>query len=296
VRLWKVSTHELVRTLAHEDGIYCLTFTADGRQLITGGRDEKIGVWDVDTGRLVRMQRGHAGTINGLSISRDGTRLVSCGDDQTARIWDLATGQELLSLKPNANNVCSVSFSPDGSCVAAGSFYGLLTVWDARPLTAEVRAELVAADLLERLLTEVKSDEELVRLIRERSPLDEKARRRALEMASLRWKARSSFPPLKKGAINRWLRPTLVVSLGDVPSTQPFSRNRRKSIDFRESPTFRVGSVACFGHIDRTTELAYEMRGSVAPAPIGIKFMQSSGNRLLGEPLAPRLLISHHID
>jgi len=137
--------------------------------------------------------------VNYLALSPDGSRLASGGDDWNIRIWDLATGQELLTLKPNGGKLFGVAFSHDGGRIAAASFYGLVTVWDARPLTADIRTELVAADLLDRLLPRVQSDDELIRLIRERSSIDEAVRRRALEMASFHWKTRSSAKPSTQG-------------------------------------------------------------------------------------------------
>jgi hypothetical protein len=55
-------------------------------------------------------------------------------------------------------------------------------VWDGRPLTDDVRSELVAANLLERLVPQSRSKEELDRLIREHPAIDENVRQRALDM------------------------------------------------------------------------------------------------------------------
>jgi eukaryotic-like serine/threonine-protein kinase len=196
VRLWDVSTGQQVRIfVGHEGSIGCVIFSRDGHQIFTGSKDEMIRVWDVETGQTIRVHRGHAGTVECLSLSPDGTRLASCGDDQAVRIWDLATGQELQTLRTNAGIVFSVAFSPDGERLAAGSFYGVVTIWDSRPLTADVRAELVAADLLARLLSQVETDADLLRRIRDHSSLDEAVRGRALDMARANWKARGSAKP-----------------------------------------------------------------------------------------------------
>jgi len=183
VRLWDVLTRQQIRTfVGHEGAIYGVVFSPDGRKIFTGSTDEMIRVWDVETGRSIRVYRGHAGTVQCLSLSPDGTRLASGGADRTVKIWDIRTGQELQTLKPNAGNVLCVAFGPDGSRLAAGCFFGVVSVWDARPLTPELRTELVAADLLANVLPQVTTEEELLRRIREHPSIDEGVRRRALAM------------------------------------------------------------------------------------------------------------------
>jgi WD40 repeat protein len=136
-------------------------------------------------------------------MSQDSTRLASRGDDQTVTIGDLPTGRELQTLKPNAGVVFGVEFSPDGGRLAAASLPFPVTVWDARPLTADVRAELVAADLLDKFLPRVKIDGALPRLIRDRSSIDKAVRRRALEWRASAGKRRAQPSPRSKQVLNQ---------------------------------------------------------------------------------------------
>jgi eukaryotic-like serine/threonine-protein kinase len=207
VRLWNVATGQQLRTFAgHEGGVCSAVFSPDGRQLFTGSKDEMIRAWDVASGRSMGVHRGHAGTVPCLSLSPDGRRLASCGTDSdpTVRVWDVSTGQELQTLRPNAGNICAVAFSPDGGRLAA-ALGGVVLVWDARPLTAEVRRELLAADLLNQLLPQVTSKEELVRLIGERSSIDTGVRDLALEMTRSMWRPRFVFG-LANASIHRGSR------------------------------------------------------------------------------------------
>jgi eukaryotic-like serine/threonine-protein kinase len=207
LRLWNVSTGQQVRTfVGHEGGICSAVFSPDGRQLFSGSKDEMIRAWDVQSGHSIGVHRGHASTVSCLSLSPDGRRLASSGTDSdpTVRVWDVSTGQELQTLRPNAGNICAVAFSPEGGRLAA-ALGGVVTVWDARPLTAEVRTELLAANLLNQLLPQVNSKEELVRLIRERSSIDEGVRDRALEMTRSIWRPHFVFG-LANASIDRGSR------------------------------------------------------------------------------------------
>lgn len=147
---------EIGKFLGHDGAVLCVVFSRDGRQIITGSKDETIRIWDVATQRTMRILRGHSGNAECLSLSADGMRLASCSNDATVRVWGMATGQEVYTLKPDAR-VYSVSFGPDSLRLAAGCDSGRsnqpagVAVWDARPLTDELRAELTSPDLQARI-------------------------------------------------------------------------------------------------------------------------------------------------
>jgi len=192
VRLWEVSTGREVRQfVGHEGGVFCVVFSPDGRQIFTGSRDLMIRVWDVRTGRAIRVQRGHSDDVLSLSLSSDGKRLASGGEDGTVRIWDAATGQEVHTLKPGAGRILSVAFSADGLRLAAAAIHNQVLVWDARPLTADLRTELVAANLLKTAAPEAANESDLLRRIRERRLIDDSVRQRALGMAGEYWHSQS---------------------------------------------------------------------------------------------------------
>jgi WD40 repeat protein len=209
VRLWDVASGREIRRLFGHHGVICtLAFSPDDRELFTGGRDQTIGVWEVESGTLRHMQRSHAGDVQSLSLNFDGTRLASCSDDHTMTIWNVATSQELQTLNPQAGAILSVAFAPDGTRVAAACpDDALVSVWDARPLTAELRNEIDATNLLATLLPVATSPEDLCRRIRETPLIEESVRKLALERAEADWRSRngdSAATPLRNW-LRRWI-------------------------------------------------------------------------------------------
>ncbi len=65
-----------------------VTFTPDGKYLVTAERDGTVLVFSVATGRQMAQLKGHTGTVNGIAVSGDGKRLLSVSQDHTGLVWD----------------------------------------------------------------------------------------------------------------------------------------------------------------------------------------------------------------
>ena len=132
MKLWDVSTKELVRTFAgHTDGLIGASFSRDGQRLASCGDDNTIRIWDVQTGETIRTIRGHTGEkIKDVVFSADGSRIISGGADRTIRIWDAThdQGNSTLIKAPPPERPSSVSpsfrsvaISPEGTRIAVAS-------------------------------------------------------------------------------------------------------------------------------------------------------------------------------
>jgi WD40 repeat protein len=138
VRLWNLADRKEIKALqGHTDTVYRVSFSPDGRHVVSGGRDHSIMMWEATTGKLVHDIRGaHMSGVLDVVFSPDGRRLASASNDRTVRIWDASNGQELLSLKGHPSIVYSVAFSPDGrSLVSAGA--GAVYLWEQPSPEAE---------------------------------------------------------------------------------------------------------------------------------------------------------------
>jgi eukaryotic-like serine/threonine-protein kinase len=125
VRLFDAADGKRVRTF--DGGGYSLSFTPDGRRLVSGGT-----VWDVETGQRVFRLASGAG---GASFSPDGRRLAGLRGKEVV-VWDAATGQELAVGRGHTQDVRRVAWAPDGRSVASGAYElyqeGEVKVWDAQ--------------------------------------------------------------------------------------------------------------------------------------------------------------------
>jgi WD40 repeat protein/serine/threonine protein kinase len=141
VRSWDVSSGQKGDWFdAHHAGVDSLVFSPRGDLLATGSRDRTIRVWEAATFRLMTTLHGHTDDVTCVAFSPDGLRLVSGADDGSVKLWDLGSQQELLTLRNHSSQVGHVCFSSDGHWLLASGRDGI-GLWDARPLTPDLREE-----------------------------------------------------------------------------------------------------------------------------------------------------------
>jgi WD40 repeat protein len=97
ILVWNAQSGE--RLLAHSDhtgyGALSVTFTVDGQQVISGGKDGKVVIWDIRTiSRVLELKRFEkkGGSVNSLAIMPNGRDVVSGGYSLLPHLWDHSSG------------------------------------------------------------------------------------------------------------------------------------------------------------------------------------------------------------
>ena len=102
-----------------------LAFSPDHRSLASAARDNKIRIYDADSGQELQTLVGHAAPVSCVAFYAFGRILASGSSDRTVRFWDLSTGREAYVKPIDAEDgVCDISFSEDGSSVVVADFNG----------------------------------------------------------------------------------------------------------------------------------------------------------------------------
>ncbi len=109
-------------------------------------RWNSITLWNLQSGREVCAERGHAEEVVAMTFSPNSALFASLSSDQAIRLWDASTGREPFTLRapgcrmaPTTEYSCSccpsprsnvLAFSPDGHSLAAMGGRSAITVWN----------------------------------------------------------------------------------------------------------------------------------------------------------------------
>jgi len=108
------------RPIAHADFVTVLAYSPDGTRIASASFDTTVKVWDVASGNLLLIFRGHTRNVEALAFSRSGALLVSAAG-ASAKVWRVADGAELFDLATPGGNVQAVAVSPDDSSVVTAA-------------------------------------------------------------------------------------------------------------------------------------------------------------------------------
>ncbi len=122
--------------LKHEKGVYCATFSLDGKILATGSESPEIRLWDVATGKELRRFGGDARQAAWVALTfvPDGKTLAAVPRGGGYYQWDLSTGKEFLPHgdpgAPMRTPYLSgasypIAFAPKGSALMGVNSYGI---------------------------------------------------------------------------------------------------------------------------------------------------------------------------
>lgn len=121
LKIWTVSvsqsqlcTQTLHTLQGHFGAVKAAAWSPSADQIVSGGSDTLLRVWNVANGSELHRIEGHRGTINAAVWSSDGTRIISGSEDRTVRIWDSESGRQ-LNLFPTGSPVQSLAATMDAS-------------------------------------------------------------------------------------------------------------------------------------------------------------------------------------
>ena len=136
VKLWETSSGKFIRSYkGNPSCITSVTFSKDGKTLLSGGYDGAARMWDAATAQEIKILRGYSLRVNAVSVSSDGRYLlVGSGQmltkEHTLKLWDLNTGKELRNFEGKIGMISSVCFSSDGKYGVSGSWDKNARLWE----------------------------------------------------------------------------------------------------------------------------------------------------------------------
>lgn len=146
VRQWKVAEKRLIHLFeGHQDAIYSIALSPDGKILASGSYDQKIKLWDVESGKELSTLHGHNGAVFGLAFRPDGKILASASADRTIKLWNLQTGKRTDTLSQPLKEQYALTFSLDGKRLFAAGADSRIRVWQISETAVETTNPMLDA-------------------------------------------------------------------------------------------------------------------------------------------------------
>jgi hypothetical protein len=142
-----LAAHEALREPkqlpGHNKIVWWVTFSADGRRLVSVDHRGFVKFWDVATGTLRGSFKAHDCPIRAAALTPDGKILASVGgvdfEYGEAKLWDVVETKGGVALKGRAglrghtSTVLCLAMAPDGKTLATGSWDHTVKLWDIAP-------------------------------------------------------------------------------------------------------------------------------------------------------------------
>lgn len=146
IRIWKIGPSQPIeRSLARHDAtVTALVYSADGRRLLTAGKDGVVRISDPSTGDELRMfgTAKSLGEIRAAEFSTDGRRVITASrvarakengetlNTSSVHVWDAETGADLLALPQHTEGALFARLSPDGLRLVTVTDGGMTLTFD----------------------------------------------------------------------------------------------------------------------------------------------------------------------
>jgi WD40 repeat protein len=129
------ATPYATKLLGHDNNVWSVAYSPNGKLLASGGEDNKAQLWDVSgaTPKVAAELHGYGSMVNVVAFSPDSKILATGSNDNTVRLFtvtDPRHPQEIATAVGHTGGVDGLTFSRDGKLMATGSEDHTVRLWD----------------------------------------------------------------------------------------------------------------------------------------------------------------------
>ncbi|MFN6485767.1 MULTISPECIES: caspase family protein [unclassified Nostoc] len=121
-------TQERNRLEGHSAEVSSVSFSPDGKTIVSASNDKTAIIWGRD-GTKLRTLTGHTDIVRNVSFSPDGQTIATASFDRTVKLWRTSDGGLIRTLKGHTAEVLSLSWSGNGETIATGSADRTAKIW-----------------------------------------------------------------------------------------------------------------------------------------------------------------------
>ncbi|XAR53161.1 hypothetical protein NMG60_11021592 [Bertholletia excelsa] len=129
----QIPSHTLQVLHSHDDEVWFLEFSHNGKYLASSSKDQSAIIWEVkEDGQVLLKHRltGHQKPVLAVSWSPDDYQLLTCGLEEFIRRWDVNSGDCLHVYERPGVGLISCGWFPDGKGIVSGMTDKSICLWD----------------------------------------------------------------------------------------------------------------------------------------------------------------------
>jgi WD40 repeat protein len=138
--VWNLNTGAVIQIIeGHEKDV--LSVVVDNGRIYTSGDDMTLRVWDLETGKPVRMWGPFEDETDSCAIDPDhGLAVLGC-DDGVVRVFDIDTGAPVTEIPAHSSGIKRITVSPVTGDILSAAYDQRILVWDANDMSLKLELE-----------------------------------------------------------------------------------------------------------------------------------------------------------
>jgi WD40 repeat protein len=121
LQLIDVRTGDVIKSFkGHKDTVTSISFSKNGKYLISGSLDYTVKLWNVDTAEEIMSFDDHAKYVMHVEFSSDDKYIYSGSFDKMIKKWEISNGNLIKNFNIN-ESIWSFTITPDDSIIAVAS-------------------------------------------------------------------------------------------------------------------------------------------------------------------------------
>jgi hypothetical protein len=140
IKVWDTANWRRLYTLGeHTEAVTAVAFAPAGSPLLSASADRTVRVWNfgAEGSGVARTLGGHGQGVWSVALTGDGQFAATASADKTVKLWNVGNGANTATLTDPKDWVYAVRFNPDGKRLAAGTWNGLVYLWNAETRALE---------------------------------------------------------------------------------------------------------------------------------------------------------------
>lgn len=131
IRLWTIGgDSQPIWVARHRDDVRTMTFSKDGRRLLSSSYDHTTRVWNTATGVPECEPLLHPNALVSAMFSADDTSVLSLAYGGTMWLWRLNVPPAIPTMN-HGSPILSAAYDPGGKRIATGGLDGRIVLWDS---------------------------------------------------------------------------------------------------------------------------------------------------------------------